>query len=238
MKEIIGRVDDIDMLQRILNTTRGFLFDFDGPICSIFANLSASYVAHQLRSVLMRCGHKVLPQEVSTSDDPFDVLRYARLLGMEEFHEVEQALTECEVAASETATPTAGAEKLIESLAARHFDLAIVSNNSADAIRSYMNRHGLVKAFKCITGREGGPENLKPAPTPILKAMHDIGRLPHSCLLIGDSASDMVAAKKASSLALGYANKPHKAQTLFQAGADAVVTQLESVQRALDSSII
>lgn len=43
-----------EALTSVLNPARHVLLDFDGPVCSIFASISASDVACQLREELWR----------------------------------------------------------------------------------------------------------------------------------------------------------------------------------------
>ena len=52
-------------LAALLQRTRAILFDFDGPICSVFAGQPAPTVARELREQLAEWG-----ADVPTHDDP------------------------------------------------------------------------------------------------------------------------------------------------------------------------
>ncbi|MFF9078904.1 HAD hydrolase-like protein [Streptomyces rubiginosohelvolus] len=60
-----------------------------------------------------------------------------------------------------------------------------------------------------------------------------LGSTPERTVLIGDSVSDIEAARAAAATSIGFANKPAKEATLDQAGADAIVLDMSVVARAL-----
>lgn len=60
----------------IIERARVILLDFDGPICSVFANHPAPMVAAELLTVLTDQGID-LPAEMRSEQDPLEVLRYA-----------------------------------------------------------------------------------------------------------------------------------------------------------------
>ena len=76
---------------------------------------------------------------------------------------------------------------------------------------------------------------MKPHPYPVLQALAALGADPTthagSAVLIGDSRTDVDAARAAGIRALAYANKPPKSRLL--ADADAVITSLEPLAHAL-----
>jgi phosphoglycolate phosphatase len=51
--------------------------------------------------------------------------------------------------------------------------------------------------------------------------------------MVGDSTTDVHAARAAGVRAIGYANKPGKRERLARAGADAIVTDMASLVSAL-----
>jgi len=52
-------------------------------------------------------------------------------------------------------------------------------------------------------------------------------------VLIGDSATDVLAAGSLSMRSIGYANRADKVARLAEAGADAVISTLEPLARAV-----
>jgi phosphoglycolate phosphatase-like HAD superfamily hydrolase len=56
------------------------------------------------------------------------------------------------------------------------------------------------------------------------------------CVLIGDSDSDVAAAHAAGVNAVGYANKPGKADRLRSAGADAITDSMAAIAQAASAN--
>ncbi len=80
-------------LRQILRGIRHLLLDFDGPICSIFAGVSASAVADQLRRRLLRAGID-LPGDTFATPDPLEVFRDAAMLGRDAAERAHAELTD------------------------------------------------------------------------------------------------------------------------------------------------
>ncbi|MEQ0559393.1 HAD-IA family hydrolase [Amycolatopsis sp. NEAU-NG30] len=211
----------------LLARARALLLDFDGPVCSVFAGIPASTVADQLREVLADSGHTDLPDAVATSADPFDVLQYASTVGGNEARYVEVAFTAHEVEAISSATPTNGAHELIEAWRESGRPLAIVSNNSAPAINAYLDLYDLRMSINFVSARiSSNVALLKPSPYLLNQAVAELDVPPRESVLIGDSTSDIEAAKAARVRSIGYANKPGKQSSLSMAGTDAIIDTL------------
>ncbi|MET9631323.1 HAD hydrolase-like protein [Lentzea sp. NPDC006480] len=226
--------DEGRCVRSLLATSDALLLDFDGPICSVFAGYPASIVANQLRDVLLHGGHTELPTEVEKTDDPFELFKYAGMLGHDEAHYIEAALRAYEVEAIATAEPTPGAHDLIHGWVAGGRSLAVVSNNSAEAVESYIHRQKLPYQDILIAARESAdPQLLKPNPYLIKSGIGKLGCSSSSSLLVGDSVTDIFAASAANVRSIGYANKPGKRAQLDEAGADAVVESMEKLLRSI-----
>jgi HAD superfamily hydrolase (TIGR01509 family) len=212
-------------LADVMNRSRYLLFDFDGPICRIFAGLPAREVAGHLRDPVAARG-VAIPPEVPESDDPFGVLRYAATISPDLAQAVADELRTMELCAVEVAEATLHARQVIE--AAHQAGRAIaVSNNSREAVTRYLTTAGLAPMFTRIIGRtDPDPDLLKPNPHLITRAVKEQGADPTECVLIGDSLSDIEGAHNAGILSIGYANKPGKLERFTTAGADAVITSM------------
>ncbi|WP_439662594.1 HAD family hydrolase [Lentzea sp. HUAS TT2] len=223
-------VDDSAALRRLLIDTSALLLDFDGPVCSVFAGFPAPAVAEQLREVLAGGGYDELPPEIQKTNDPFDVLSFAATLGGKEAHYIEASLRAHEVEAVATAQPTEGAHDLIRSWSSSRRKLAIVSNNSTAAVEAYLSIHGLVSSVDLISARnDADPSLLKPHPFLIDRAKTGLHEAARSCTLIGDSVTDIQAARAAGVSSIGYANKPGKTEALLNEFPDVVITDVTSV---------
>ena len=212
----------------VLAQARALLIDFDGPVCAVFAGIPASTVAEQLRQILTDGGHTDLPDFIKASADPFDVLHYAATLGEPEARYVEAAFTAHEVEAVSSAEPTEGASDLIEAWHASDRLVAIVSNNSTRAITTYLDLYDLRKSIDVVSARTSpNIALLKPSPHLLHQATARLDVTPDECVFIGDSVSDLEAARLASVRFIGYANKPGKF-TKF-AAADAITDTMAAL---------
>jgi HAD superfamily hydrolase (TIGR01509 family) len=220
-------------LGSIIGRTRDLLLDFDGPICGIFAGLPAPTVAGRLRGLLGSDG-KPLPEAVVAEDDPIEVLRYAARVGLDAGARVEAALRDAELAATESALPTPHAREVILACHRTRRRVAVISNNSQAAVARYLAAHRLVEHVDVIVGRtESDPRLLKPHPHLVLRALDALGGDPAGCALVGDSISDIEAARAADTASIGFANKPGKTERLQRAGADAIVESMAELHDAL-----
>jgi phosphoglycolate phosphatase len=225
MRTRYGAVDDPAAIGNILSDAEALLLDFDGPVCSVFAGLPAPIVADQLREVLSEGGHFDLGPEINKTEDPFDVLRYAAMIGATEEHYVEAALRAHELEAVGSAEPTAGAHELMRRWVESGRALSIVSNNSTTAVEAYLDRHGLHPFVQAVCSRtSSNPELLKPNPYLVDEAVAQLGYRKERCVMIGDSVSDARASIAAGVCFLGFANKPGKESDLRSAGAAAILT--------------
>jgi len=229
-------VDDPETLRRILTKTEGLLLDFDGPICSVFAGFPASIVADQLRQILVESSQVDFPSKVTASGDPFDVLSYAATLGTDPASYVEAAFRAHELEAISMATPTPAAHKLIYEWNKSNRPLAIVSNNSTIAIETYLEIHGLNQLVEYVSARSNSDlALLKPSPYLINRAITALGVAATEVAFIGDSTTDIKAAKAANVRIIGYANKPWKYNQFAALQADALTSSVATILENLHS---
>jgi HAD superfamily hydrolase (TIGR01509 family) len=213
-------------LAEVMSRGRYLLFDFDGPICGIFAGLPAPSIAAHLCELVDRRGIET-PATVEAADDPFEVLKFAAGITAELAADVEAELRAMETRATEWASATPHVREVIEAARADGRGIAAVSNNSCQAVTHYLTTNGLAPYFTAIVGRtDPDPRLLKPAPELINRAIKALGADPAECVLIGDSLSDIEGARNAGTLSIGYANKPGKRERFTTAGADAIITDM------------
>ena len=221
-------------LVQLLEERGSILLDFDGPVCSIFAQHPAPKVADSLRTVARDSGIDIPPELVS-EPDPLEVLRWTASLGRPDVVRlVETKLCAEEYTASKTATPTPYGREVVIGAYEAGKPVAIVSNNSAGAITSYLNRQRLGTIASRVSGRTfARPELMKPSSEPILRAAKSVDSSPADCVLIGDSLADIHGAQAAGLPVIGYANRPEKLDLFADAGADLIVTTMADIARAL-----
>lgn len=210
----------------VLASTDTVLFDFDGPICSVFAGYPASGIAAELL--------RLLPDHDATfeTDDPLEVLRQAVHFGQEVVNRVESALVAAEQQAVRSAAATPGGAASLRAGKASGRRTAIVSNNSADAIRQYLAGHDLTQFVEVVVGRTPGrPGQMKPSPEPLARALRELSVGAAGAVLVGDSATDLEAARAAGVACIGLANKPAKWHRL--AGAELVLGDMTQLAEQL-----
>lgn len=220
-------------LRELIAPARVVLFAFDGPICQLFAGHSAQQVASGLVERLRGLGfHGLLTEADRESQDPHVVLRtVARHLPQSDLiAELEERLTQEELRAAATAMPTPYADPLIRTWAAVGSRLAITTNNSPQAVRSYLMGRDLMPCFAPhVYGRTQDLNRLKPDPYCLQRALDAMAASPADTLVIGNSPVDHEAARRVGVPFLGYARNEHTAQLLREAGAGAVVSSLKAV---------
>ncbi|MGV9403508.1 HAD family hydrolase [Streptomyces sp. NPDC003674] len=226
---------ETEELRNLIRRARVVLWDFDGPICRLFAGHSAERVATDLARWLEGRGlHGLLTQEERESLDPHVVLRAVdrRHPGSGLVGELEERLTQEELRASGSAMPTAYADPLIRTWTAVGSRLAITTNNSPRVVREYLAGRGLVGCFAPhIYGRSEDLQHLKPDPHCLNRALDAMDAAPGTALMIGDTPSDLYAANSAGVPFLGYARNERKEKLLQEAGAAHTVRSLRSVLR-------
>jgi phosphoglycolate phosphatase len=223
-------------LATIVSRTRHLLLDFDGPICSIFAGLPAVTVADRLRKLFG--DHAQLPDEITRTADPLEIFAYAATISQDLAARVETEMTDQELAAVVTAAPTPYVHEVVTACQNSDRSVAVVSNNSAAAIHSYLARHGLDDRISLVVARTiHNPGLLKPNPHLITEAVNALNAEPGECTLVGDSVTDIEGARLANVQSIGYANKPGKRERLGSAGAGAIINSLADLALRLRACV-
>ncbi|MWA12027.1 HAD family hydrolase [Streptomyces sp. BA2] len=229
--------EETEKLRELIKRARFVLFDFDGPICRLFAGHSAERIAsEQVRWLEERGLHGLLTKEERAQPDPHAVLRAVdrRRRGSDLMTELEERLTQQEVTAAASAWPTQYADPLIMTWHAMGSRLAVTTNNSPLAVTNYLETRGIGHCFTPhIYGRTKDLHLLKPDPHCLNRALNAMGAEPSAALMIGDAPTDREAAEQAGVAFLGYAHNERKAKLLKESGAEYVVRSLEPLLRVL-----
>lgn len=229
----LNKPSELNELNELISGARVVLWDFDGPICRLFAGHSADRVARDLVEWLAGRGlHGLLTESERESLDPHAVLRAVdrRHPGSDLVAELEARLTREELTAASSARPTPYADPLIRTWTAVGPRPAIATNNSPRVVRKYLADRGLLGCFAPhVYGRTQQLSRLKPDPHCINRALDAMGAAPASALMIGDTPSDFHAATAAGVPFLGYARNEEKERILRDAGATVILSSLEPV---------
>ncbi|MEV0693235.1 HAD family hydrolase [Streptomyces sp. NPDC050388] len=232
--------NDPSELNDLIGGARAVLWDFDGPVCRLFAGHSAQRVAKVLVDRLEGRGlHGLLTEAERESLDPHVVLRAVdrRHPGSDLVEELEARLTEEELRATSSALPTPYADPLIRTWTAAGSRLAVTTNNSPRVVRRYLADRDLLGCFAPhVYGRTRQLSLLKPDPHCVNRALNAMDAAPDSALMIGDTPSDLYAAKAAGVPFVGYARNERKEKVLRDAGATTILSSLEPVLEHIRSN--
>ncbi|GAA3826216.1 HAD family hydrolase [Streptomyces phyllanthi] len=214
---------ETENLRELITRARYVLFDFDGPICRLFAGYSATLIAEELVKWLDSHGLKgLLTEEERTALDPHVPLHAVnrRHPGSDLVVGLEKWLTEQELKAVPTAWPTEYADALIRTWNAVGARLAVTTNNSPRAATRYLSSRGLTECFgPYVYGRTQNLHWMKPDPHWLHHALNAMGADPSTSLMVGDSPPDYLAAREAGIPFLGFARNERKLKELVDAGA-------------------
>lgn len=220
-------------LADVLRPVKHVLLDFDGPVCSVFAGLSAPEVARRLHEGLLAAGEQA-PAGAEGETDPLALLRLVAQARPDLTGRADAALAALETEAVRAGRPNPGGESVLRACARSGRSVYVVSNNAGVAIEIYLSEHGLSDYVTSVFGRvPGDPSSMKPNPRLLLEAMEAAGAKPEDCVFIGDAARDVEAGHAAGIRTIGYANKPGKDAKLAAAGAVAVVASMQLIADAM-----
>ena len=140
-----------------------------------------------------------LPETILEATDHLAVLRWTVQNAISRLGDVEAACTASEVACARISEPSPEIGWLLDGAQERGSQLAIVSNNSEDAVRTFLDRFDWSDRFAAFACRT--PETsrlLKPNPFLVTAATRFLEMTPGDCVFIGDSVSDVQAGHAAS----------------------------------------
>lgn len=216
-----------EALTTVMARARVVLLDFDGPVCAVFAGYPAERIGRALAAEL-------LPDVPQPPTDPLVVLRESAGRGPDLLADAEARLEAAELEAVDSAAPTDGSPRFLDAAARTKRPVVIVSNNSEAAIRRYLAIHDLGHRVSAVVARPRlRPGLMKPHPHLVTEALSRLRARPSEAVMIGDSATDVLASVAVGVPVVGYANKPGKVERLTEAGADAICTSMGSLADAL-----
>jgi HAD superfamily hydrolase (TIGR01509 family) len=224
-------------LDDILNQARHLLIDFDGPICSLFAGTLTAPIADHLRGLITAEGAH-LPRAIEDTGNWFEILTFAASVSVDLAARVESELTELECAAVASAAPTPHVNDVISACRESERSVAVISNNSEKAVRAYLAAHDLDSHVDLVAARTNcDPAILKPSPSLIEQAANKLSAPVSTCVVIGDSPTDIESARRARALSVGYARTSADRERLMAAGANAVIFSMVELALGLRAHI-
>jgi len=133
-------------------------------------------------------------------------------------------------------TEVAGARQAITTLSG---DLCVASNSSAKGLRGKLAHTNLLELFDPHLYSSSLVSRAKPEPDLFLYAATQHRRPPATCIVIEDSATGVLAAKRAGMKVIGFTGASHcqqdHGQTLSAQGADCIVECFPDLAAAVQS---
>ena len=124
-----------------------------------------------------------------------------------------------------------GIATVIETLAARGWQLGVATGKSDRGLARVLEHHGLTDRFVTLQTADRHPS--KPDPAMLLAAMAEVDATPAQTAMIGDTSFDMAMAKAAGARAVGVAWGYHDVHDLVRGGAQVVATRTAALLEIL-----
>ena len=125
-----------------------------------------------------------------------------------------------------------GAREMLASLHARGAKLAVFTNKLGSSSRLICEHLGIASLLDGNFGAKDTPW-IKPAPEFTAQVLAQLGAVPETTLLVGDSPYDIQTARNGGFPCWAVTTGTHNAEELHAAGADAVFADLIALQAAL-----
>ena len=209
--------------EELIANAKALLLDFDGPVTALMPAPLNSEAADAARSPLQGLE---LPTQIRETTDHLTVLRWTFQNATSRMGDVERACTNAEVACARTSQPSPEIRWFLEQATQRDIPLAVVSNNSEEAVRTFLDRFAWSDRFAAYACRT--PETsrlLKPHPFLVIAATRLVDVEPANCVFIGDSVSDVHAGHAAAVKTIGLAKSDARRVELTCAGADGLIVR-------------
>ena len=213
---------------------QALIFDLDGTLVDSLRGIAASLNRALAASGLsthpeaavrgfIGNGSRILIQRAAPPDADAALLQ-----------QVEQAFkTDYDLTWPAGTTVYAGITDLLESLQARSYPLAVLSNKPHPFTAVIVSRLFPTIRFAAVLGQRGGIPH-KPDPAGALEISSSLKLRPQDCIVIGDSTMDLETASNAGMMAIAVTWGFHDRERLVAAGAEAIANDpaalLELVQ--------
>lgn len=208
-------------LDAILSGARFLLFDFDGPVCDL-AGAMPTDAADRLRRPVLAEGI-----EVPTDSDPFDLLALVAGRSSQLGVALDAELASIELAAVAHATVPGYVHEALSACRDSGRTPAVIGRQSAEAVRTYLVKHGLSDQAACVVASGGYPPgHLQSMAHLVEDAIGTLSATPSECVLITASPVGIDAAHGIGAQAIGYARTPGDREHLAQAGATCTIPSL------------
>jgi beta-phosphoglucomutase-like phosphatase (HAD superfamily) len=156
-----------------------------------------------------------LPAAIATTSDPIDIAARAVAISPSVAARLDAELTSIEVTAASTARPAAYVHEALVACRDSGRTPAVISRSSAQAVSSYLDKHGLADQTRNATAIASFPPgHLQTFPHLLEDAIHALGATPADCALITATEAGIDAANGIGTYSIGYATTPATSERL------------------------
>lgn len=132
-------------------------------------------------------------------------------------------------------SPYPGVVEALDKLVERGLHLGVVTNKPARFTEPLLESLGLRDAFQAVVTGDAVTEQ-KPAPEPMLKAVRLCGGIPQQAIMVGDSMTDVEAARRAGLGVIGVPYGYNHGDELFWTAPDLMIQSLAELPALLGSN--
>ncbi|MEK6222294.1 MAG: HAD family hydrolase [Chloroflexota bacterium] len=125
----------------------------------------------------------------------------------------------------------AGTELMLSELS-KQYPLAVVTSRGQRKTMTFLEKFELVNYFACIVTAVTAPRT-KPHPAPIIWAAQKMNVKTDECLMVGDTAYDVIAGNRAGAQTVGVLSGFGEQKELEAAGADVILASVVQLPEAL-----
>lgn len=212
---------------------KGVIFDFDGTL------VDASLRIKEAKEEFIR---KILGLGFNLGELDFKMpLEYIIRLLVKKYEVSREflmkILEECfqpyELEVFEKAELRPGAREVVKRLKGMGYRLGVASNNGRLTVRLTLEKLGILGYFDAVVAR-GDVDRLKPDDLPISECVKRLGISPCEAVYVGDTAVDVVAAKKAGVYVIGILGGLDSRASLERSKPDYLIEDLSQLIQVLD----
>jgi phosphoglycolate phosphatase len=220
-------------------TIKAVIFDLDGTIAAF--NLDYKTVRAEVRGFLMNMG--VPSSVISVSDNIFDMLKKTELFMVnagKSAAAIESARKEALLIAEkyelEAATRTSilpGAVETLKELRKMDLKIALCTINSSNSTEHILKRFKVNQYFDAVIPRNH-VGRYKPNPEHCNLALKAMGVSAEETLIVGDSVTDIQAAKEIKAASVGLSTGVSTPERLIKAGANYIMTSITDLPTLIE----
>ena len=178
---------------------RAVIFDLDGTL--VGAPTPFSEIKERLRERLLEMG---IEENLLGDLTPMyeTLLKVSEKTGID-FERLHSIQVELETERMRESFLFEGALDVLEYLRGKGVKIGLVTRSSRKAAEFALEKNGIAEYFDSIVAREDvQPEELKPNPGQILKALSELNVPPEKAIAVGDHGYDVLASRKAGTLSV------------------------------------